>query len=45
MLGIFNFSHHQKMTKGNAGAEITIDKVLQSRIPYANPLSNIKELV
>ena len=32
------------MSNGNAGTEITMDSVLHSRIPYANPLSSIKEL-
>ena len=35
----------QKMSNGNAGTEITMDSVLHSRIPYANPLSSIRELV
>ena len=35
----------QKMSNGNAGTEITMDSILHSRIPYANPLSSIRELV
>ena len=31
--------------KGKAGADITIDRFLQFLMPYANPLSNIRELV
>ena len=42
---LWEYTNLQKMSNGNAGTEITMDSVLHSRIPYANPLSSIKELV
>ena len=41
----FDFPHLQNIKSKNAGADITIDKVLHSRIPYANPLRIISEEV
>ena len=41
---IVNTDHHNK-NKGKAGADITIDRFLQFLMPYANPLSTIRELV
>lgn len=38
-------AHLQKISKGNAGAEIIIDKVLHFRIPKANPLRTMSDNV
>lgn len=35
---------HQNNKRGKAGADITIDRFLQFLMPYANPLSSIREL-
>lgn len=45
VLRILVDTDHHNNNRGKAGADITIDRFLQFLMPYANPLSTIRELV